>query len=200
MVGIFAAQIIDVQGHQGVIRQPLEEFANQIDIKSADRRAGEIDVERQARSTGKVNNHPGQRFVERHISMSITTNSLLPTQRLGHCLSEGNADILDRVMCVDVQIPGRLYLEIDHSMPRHLLEHVVEKRDARSKTALPAPVEIDSGEHLCFQRISGYFCLAHDEIVIGGFRRLERRVDKIGGQACMIPSGASTAPDLSNRP
>ena len=41
MVGIGAAQVVDVDRHQGVVDQPLEEFIDQIDIELADPGAGE---------------------------------------------------------------------------------------------------------------------------------------------------------------
>ena len=45
MVGVFTAQIIDMQRNQGVVNQPLEKFAHEVDIKRADRGPREIDAE-----------------------------------------------------------------------------------------------------------------------------------------------------------
>src|SRR3546814_14731857 len=44
VVGVDAAQIVDMQGDQGVIDQALEEFAGEVDVEVADARARERDV------------------------------------------------------------------------------------------------------------------------------------------------------------
>lgn len=181
-----------MQGHQCVIRQPLKKLANQIDIERANRRAGEINVERQPGPTGQVDNHAGQCLVERHISVTIATDSLFVTQRLGQGLSDGNPYILDGMVSIDMQIPRRLHLKVDQAMPRDLIEHVIEERHARKKTAFPAPIEIDANGNLSLQRVSGYFCLAHDGWAIVDLRAIlgwNQSSDR------MIPFDACIAPN-----
>jgi hypothetical protein len=58
VVGIVAAQVVDVHGQQGVIDEPLEELVHQIDVESADHRPPEIDLKHQARSPGEIDHHP----------------------------------------------------------------------------------------------------------------------------------------------
>ena len=45
MVRVLAAQIVDVQGHETMIGEALEEFTQEIDVETADQRAAEIDLE-----------------------------------------------------------------------------------------------------------------------------------------------------------
>jgi hypothetical protein len=49
--------------------------------------------------------------------MAIATDALLVPQGLGKCLAKGDADILDCVVGIDVQISLGLYLQIDQAMP-----------------------------------------------------------------------------------
>jgi hypothetical protein len=67
---------------------------------------------------------------------------------------------------IDVQIALRLHIEINHSVPRHLLEHVIQERHPGSKTALTGAIEIQAHRNTCFQGISGYFCQPHDVVCL----------------------------------
>ena len=48
-------------------------------------------------------------------------------------LPERDADVLDRVVRVDVQVALRAHGEVDHAVARDLVEHVVEERHAASR-------------------------------------------------------------------
>jgi hypothetical protein len=54
---------------------------------------------------------------------------LSPTA-LAKRLAERDADVLDGVVGVDVQVALRLDVEVEHAVARHLVEHVLEKRHA----------------------------------------------------------------------
>jgi hypothetical protein len=42
-------------------------------------------------------------------------------------LSEGDPYVLDRVMVIDVKVAFGLYIHIDQTVPRELIQHVVEE-------------------------------------------------------------------------
>lgn len=58
MVRIQATQIIDMQRYTGMIDQPLEKLAHQIDFKLSDQRAGKLNLKLQPRPPGKIDHHP----------------------------------------------------------------------------------------------------------------------------------------------
>ena len=62
---------------------------------------------------------------------------LSPTPR--HGLAQGDAYILDAVMGVDMQIPFGSDLQIDHAVPRNLVQHMVEKGRPVASFAEPLP-------------------------------------------------------------
>ncbi len=49
-----------------------------------------------------------------------------------HRLAQRDAEILDRVMLIDVQIADGFDLEVERAMSREKLEHVIQKTDARA--------------------------------------------------------------------
>jgi len=54
------------------------------------------------------------------------------------------------VVAVDVQVASGLDAEVDQSVTRDLIEHVVKKTDARGQLRLASAVEIDPDLDLCF--------------------------------------------------
>ena len=87
-------------------------------------------VELEAGPPGQVDDDPRQRLVERHVRVPVARQPLLVAERLGHRLPQRDADVLDRVVRVDVEVAVRAHDEVDHAVPRELVEHVIEKRHA----------------------------------------------------------------------
>jgi hypothetical protein len=132
----------------------------------------------------------------------------------GQRLAEGDADILDGVVGVDVQVAVGLNFEVDQAVPGNLLEHVIEKGDTGGEAALAAAIEVQANGDPGFECIPGNFCLPHRETIAGwqknvgfeenlrasraGTARVppigERRLDR---QRRMIPFHASLASELS---
>ena len=93
--------------------------------------------------------------------MPVATKTLLVANGLSQRLAQRDADILDGVMRVDVQIALRLDVKVNQAMPRHLVEHVVEKGNAGRQAGLSGPIEIQANLHLGFQGVSADFGLPH---------------------------------------
>ncbi len=96
--------------------------------------------------------------------MAVAANSLFVAERLGQCLSNGDADVFDRVMGINVQIALRLDVQVDHPVPGHLLEHVVKERHTGGKPVLSAAIKIQANRNPGFQGVSGYLSLPHDRL------------------------------------
>ena len=125
VVRVVALEIVDVQRDQRVIGEALEEFMHQIDVELADTRAHKVDFQRQSRTAREVDHHARQRFVERHIGVAVTAYAILGAERLDEGLAERDADVLDGVMRVDVQIAPGFDFEVERAMARDLIEHVI---------------------------------------------------------------------------
>ena len=74
--------------------------------------------------------------------MPVAIDTGLVTHRLGKSLPEGNTDIFNGVVRVNVQVTLGVYLEVDHAVARNLLEHVLEKRYTGIKVMLAAAIEV----------------------------------------------------------
>ena len=161
MVGVVAPNGVDMQRHAGVIDQSLEELAHQVHIEVADRGAHERQRENQSRSPGQIDHHARQRLVERYVGMAVAANALLVADGSGQRLAERNADVLDRMVGVDVQVAGGRNLQIDHAVPGYLVEHVVEETDPGGDPRTAPAIEIELHPNLSLERVALNFGAAH---------------------------------------
>ena len=95
-------------------------------------------------AAGEIDHHPRQRLVERHVGVAVADQAALVADRLADRLAEGDADVLDGVVAVDVQVALGLDLEIDQAVAGDLLEHVVEEADAGGELGGAGAVEVDA--------------------------------------------------------
>lgn len=161
MMGVLTTQIIDVQRHARMIDQTMEKLREQINIELTDHRPRKIAMHLQARTSGEINHHPRQRLVKRHIAMSVASQPLLVAPGLGQGLAERDADIFHRMMGIDVQIAFGVDIQINQTMTRDLIKHVIKKGNTGGKSALTSAVKIQTHSDLRLQGITGNFDLPH---------------------------------------
>src|SRR5918992_598385 len=77
VMAISAAQIINVQGHEGMIDEALEELIEQIDIKITYPRTRELYLELKPRPARTIEHHPRERLIQWHIGLSIAADAAL---------------------------------------------------------------------------------------------------------------------------
>ena len=82
-----------------------------------------------------------QRFVHRHHEVAGAVDAAAVAERLRHGLAERDADVLDRVMLIDVEVARCAQLEIEAAVTREQLEHVIEKPDAGADVVTALAVE-----------------------------------------------------------
>ena len=102
-----------------------------------------------------------ERLVERHVSMPEAPDPFLAAQCLRDRLSDRDADVLDGVVGVDVQVALRGHVEVDHAVPRSLVEHVVEERHAGGELRLAGPVEVQRHRDVGLGGLAGHGCGSH---------------------------------------
>src|SRR5258706_717222 len=93
--------------------------------------------------------------------MAIAADAGLVADGLVESLAERNADVLDGVMRVDVQIALGHHVEVEHAVARDLVEHVLEKRDPGSEFCRAGPIEIEPDANLRLFGVALDFCRSH---------------------------------------
>jgi hypothetical protein len=72
-------------------------------------------------------------------------------------LAQGDADVLNSVVTIDVQIAFTGNVQIYQSMPGNLVEHVVQKTDACVQLGQPGAVQVQGDADLRFGRLASDF-------------------------------------------
>ena len=74
-----------------------------------------------------------------HVGVAVAADALLVADGLGEGLAEGDADVLDGVVIVDMQVALALDVQVDQAVAGDLVHHVVEEGTPVSNRALPVP-------------------------------------------------------------
>ena len=95
---------LDVQRQARIAGEGLEELAHQLSVERADplgRKLGPEDEERPARH---VERDAGQGLVHRQEAVGVAGHAAFVAERFRERLAEGDADVLNRMMIVDVAV------------------------------------------------------------------------------------------------
>src|SRR5271154_7639980 len=144
MMAVDAIERLDVQRESRIAGEGLEELAPQRSVESADPLGREFRLEDEERPARYVERDPRQGFIHRQQAVGVTGQAALVAERFGQRLAQGDADVLDRVMVVDVAVALGPDGEVDEGMTRQLVEHMIEKADAGRDVGDARPIEIEA--------------------------------------------------------
>ena len=82
------------------------------------------------RAAAEIDRRDRQRLVHRHHEVAGAIDAALVADRRRDRLAERDADVLDGVVLIDVEIAGGLHLQVEPAVARDQVEHVIEKADA----------------------------------------------------------------------
>ena len=144
-----------MQGHHAVVDDAVEEFFKQVNVKTSDEGAGEVDVVDESWSAGEVDDNAAQGFVERNVGMTVTADAGFAAQGLFQGLTEYDADVFYGVVVVDVQIAFAGDVEVDHAVTGDLGKHMLKEGDAGVEAVLSGAVEVEAEGDLGFAGVAG---------------------------------------------
>ena len=110
---------------------------------SAPARSGRATVVTEVGAARAVHRHLHERLVERQRDRGEAADARLVAERGRERLPEHDPGVLDRVVGVDLEVAGRLQIEVETTMPAELGEHVVEERQPGRYGDPPAAVEVE---------------------------------------------------------
>ena len=108
MVAGASVHHFEVHVRPGPLREPLEEVVHELGLQIADPRRPDPQVHRGVRPAREIDRGDGQRFVHRHDEVPGALDAAARAERLVHGLAERDAEVLDRVMLVDVEVSPRV--------------------------------------------------------------------------------------------
>ena len=154
MVRVVALHAHLERGEQGVA-DGTEEVRHELGRHLADELAVKLAVEGEVGAAAQVERDLGLGLIHRQHE-AVAAHAALVTERLLERLAEGDADILDGVVLVDLEVAVALDAEPDGRVLRDLLEHVVKEADAGRELRGRRGVEVHRDSDL------GFLGVAHD--------------------------------------
>ena len=121
-----------------------KEILHQLGLEIAHARGGDFVAADAIRAAGKIERGGGEAIVHRHEEISGAQDAALRAERLFHRFAERDADVLDGVVLIDVEIAARREVEIERAVAGDLFEHVVEETNARGDAGFALAVEIQA--------------------------------------------------------
>lgn len=143
MVVVGTVKRFDMQRYASGLGETVEPMFEHLGVHLTEALLGKFGLPNEEWATRNVDRDAGERFVHWAERVGVPPDTALVAERLRHCLANGKAGILNRVMLVNVQVANRLDIKVDQRMARKLFEHVVEKADAGRDGIAAGAVEID---------------------------------------------------------
>ena len=123
-------QNLGVQIRARVIHEAAEEIFDQFGLQIAHQPDSHAILIHQRRPPAEIDRHHRQRFVHRQHEVARAIDAFAVPERLREQLSQRDADVFDRVVLVDIQVPGGFQLQIKPAVLGKQLQHVIEEADA----------------------------------------------------------------------
>src|SRR5208283_4708727 len=111
-------------------REAVEEVSHEFCLEIAHQTRSDLGINHGGPAPAEIDGDHAQSFVHRHHEISRAQDATLTAQRLGEGLAERDADVLDGVVLVHVEIAVRMKLQVERAVARNQLQHVIEKTDS----------------------------------------------------------------------
>ena len=86
--------------------------------------------------------------------MTVAGHAFFIADCFAEGFTQGNADIFDGMVIVDMQVAFALDVQVDQPMSGDLVEHVLKKRNTDIESGLTGTIQVDRGFNLGFQSIA----------------------------------------------
>src|SRR5256885_2904495 len=154
VVEVVAVVHRDVERELGVERECAEELLQEIEIEVGDARACDRHLEDEERPPRHVHRRRDERLVHRDERGPEPHDPPLVAEGLVDRLAQHDADVLDGMVLVDLDVTLRLDGEVHETVLRPGLQHVAEERDRRLHLRGAGAVEVELERDLRLLRLA----------------------------------------------
>ena len=127
---VIAALGLEVQSNAHGLRERTEEVFDHFGRQISDMAVLELGFEREVRTTGNVECTACKRFIHRK-QEAEAADAALVAQCQPQRFTERESYVFDRVVIVDLKVSLGMKMQTNTAVHGDLVEHVVEKADAR---------------------------------------------------------------------
>src|SRR4051812_35808617 len=167
-----AVQHLEMHVGAGADCEPFEEVVHEFGLQIADLRDLHLEIDDGVRPPAEIDRGDGERLVHRHYEIAGAVDAFARAQRLRHRFAERDAEILDGVMLIDVEVAAGGDPEIERAMPGDEFQHVVEETDPGPHRVPTAAVEAERQRDLRLGGLAIDYRAAHSTSSITATARL----------------------------
>ena len=120
----------DMEREAALQCEPFERMRQQRRRQTTDTVAGEGQLDLRVRPSHEVDGRGRARLIHRHRRRPVARDAVPRAERLRERVAERGKHVLDGVVLVDVEVPGREQVEIEAGVESAEREEVVEEADA----------------------------------------------------------------------
>jgi hypothetical protein len=146
VVHVVPVRLLDVQVHAAVRAERVEEILDQRRVEVPDPVARQLDPVHQVGPIREVEVDGDARVGHRNPGRAEAAQTRAVADRLAQRLAQDNADVLDRVVLVDLEVALGAHAQVEQSVARERVQQVVEEGDACPTWASPDPSSRSSTE------------------------------------------------------
>jgi hypothetical protein len=154
VVIVSAGQQPGMQVQPAFVSDALKKMGDKRRAHLANALGAESAVEDKVTATAKIHRYQGQSFVHGHNGVAHAGDAPAVAQRLGQGPAQNNADILNGVVLVNVQVACSPHLQIKASVPGQGMQHMIQKADAGIDLCLAGAVQIEDYFYISFARFA----------------------------------------------
>ncbi len=134
--------------------EAVEEVLDQLALQVADQLGFHLGFDLAGDAPTQVHRRDAERFIHRHQEVARAVDAFLVAQGLVERFAERDADVLDGVVLIHIQIALAGEIQVERAVPCEQLQHVVEKPDARRDAVLALALDREPERDLGFGRIA----------------------------------------------
>src|ERR1700678_1618477 len=140
-MGVGAGLHLQVQRELRGVGERPEELLRQLVLEATGRTGWELRVKPGVWTTGDIDGAARARLVHRHHRGSVAGDSRAIPERLVEPLAEDDCGVLDGVVRPRLQVAADRHVEVEVTVSREQVEHVIEETDTRLTSARPGAVK-----------------------------------------------------------
>src|SRR3954464_11965280 len=124
-------------------REAFEEIVDELGLQVADPQYFDLEIDDGVWAAAEIDRGNRKRLVHGHDKVAGAVDAAAIAERLRHGFAERDAEILHRMVLIDIEVPSRLDAQVEGAVAGDELEHVVEKTDAGRDLVLALALEHD---------------------------------------------------------
>ena len=158
MVVILPVEHLQMQIHHGAVRYGVEKLPRHLGVHAAAALACKAGVVHKVGPPAQIDGAECQRLIHRQHAAAVPHQPGLVAQRFFYGRAQRNADVLNCVVAVYVQVAAAGDAYIKQAVAGEAVQHVVKKADARVQVGPAGAVQVNRQRDLCLPRIAGDRC------------------------------------------